>query len=476
MDSGIQSRINRVRERLKNPVQWILNDELMIVLALLLIPVVALPLFFTLSRFMTGFLSILNYVIIAAFIAEYFLKLFIADSKKEFVSDTWHILDLFIIVLALMEFLPLITLGYGEASPILRLLRVLRIFTAAGRSTDMVPRAAETPLFFPTDERPTQVSTLDAAGRTSFSNFDPPSYIPWDPGAQWIHIQNTKSRDLDVLSRALSIPAQILQSKLNKDAITRIDYFKEYTTIFLRDSRISTECSTTGEVHITMDGLLIICRGHQIITLCTGETNLFNSVSGLGSDSDKTPFAGIVLYQILRKKIADAEEILEMIEKRVALLEDIPMEATTTKFLEDTLSLRKEIQKITKTLWHARQVFDTMRSQKVALDSLGDEDLNLFDMICDDADYLYETAQNLGENLSALRELHINSISYNMTRVMKLLAVITTLALIPTTIGGLLGENLYDSPWNVNIFEILFIVFLLMVLALYAFYRKGWLR
>jgi Mg2+ and Co2+ transporter CorA len=475
MDWSIRSRINRVRGMLKNPVQWILNDELMIVLALLLIPVVALPLFFTLSPFMTAFLSILNYVIIAAFIAEYFLKLFISDSKKEFVTDTWHILDLFIIVLALMEFLPLVTLGYGEASPILRLLRVLRIFTAAGRSTDIVPRVAET-LSSSTEERPTQVSTRDAAGRISFSIIDPPYPIPWDTEAQWIHIQNTKSRDLDVVSRALSIPAQILQSKLNKDAITRIDYFKDYTTIFLRDSRLSTNCSTTGEVHITMDGLLIICCGHQIITLCTGETDLFNSVAGLGSDSDKTPFAGMVLYQILRKKIVDAEEILEMIEKRVASLEDIPVEATTTRFLEDTLSLRKEIQKITKTLWHARQVFDTMRSQKIALDSLGDEDLNLFDMICDDAEYLYETAQNLGENLSALRELHINSISYNMTRVMKLLAVITTLALIPTTIGGLLGENLYDSPWNVNIFEILFIVFLTMSFALYAFYRKGWLQ
>jgi Mg2+ and Co2+ transporter CorA len=475
MDSGIQSRINRVRERLKNPVQWILNDELMIVLALLLIPVVALPLFFTLTPVMTGFLSVLNVVIIAAFVAEYFLKLFIADSKKEFVIDTWHILDLFIIVLALMEFLPLVTLGYGEASPILRLLRVLRIFTAAGRSTDMVPRAEEKPLL-PPKEHPTQISIRDAAGKTYFSIFNPPYSIPWNAESQWIHIQNTKNLDMDGLSGALRIPVQILQSKLNKDAITRIDYFKDYTTIFLRDSRLSPICSTPGEVHITMDGLLIICRGHQIITLCTGETDLFNSVAGLESDADKTPFAGRVLYQILRKKIADAEEILETIERRVALLEDIPIKATTTKFLEDTLSLRKEIQKITKTLWHARQVFDTMRSQKVALDGLGDEDLNLFDMIGDDADYLYETAQNLGENLSALRELHINSISYNMTRVMKLLAVITTLALIPTTIGGLLGENLYDSPWNVNIFEILFIVFLLMSLALYAFYRKGWLQ
>ncbi|MDD1677897.1 MAG: hypothetical protein LUO93_01775 [Methanomicrobiales archaeon] len=137
--------------------------------------------------------------------------------------------------------------------------------------------------------------------------------------------------------------------------------------------------------------------------------------------------------------------MLEAIENRVETLEEIPPGSTTTKFLGDTLRLRREIQKITKNLRHARQVFDTMRSQKVALEGLDDQVLNLFDVIYDDTDYLYDTAQNLGENLADLRDLHINSITYNMTRVMKLLAVMTALALIPTTIGGLLGENLYDS-------------------------------
>jgi Mg2+ and Co2+ transporter CorA len=475
MDSGVRTRIEQVREGLKNPVQWILNDELMILLALLLIPVVALPLFFSLSPVMTNFLFLLNYLIIAVFIAEYFLKLFIADSKKEFVLDTWHILDLFIIVLALMEFLPLTVLGYGEASPILRLLRVLRIFTAAGRSTDLYPRAVVKPVH-PVQELPIRISTRDSSGRVSSSAFDPTSGIPSGGIPRWVHIQNTKSQDLEAVGRSLCIPVQILQSKLNRDAITRIDYFKEYTTLFLRDSRLCKRDSSPGDLQVTMDGLLIVCRGDQLITLCTGESDIFDSVPGPESGTDTTPFTVKILYQILRKKIADLDEILEAIEKKVGALEDIPMGATTTKFLEDTLRLRKEIQKITKTLWHSRQVFDIMRSQKVALHGLKDEDLNLFDMICDDTDYLYETAQNLGEDLSALRDLHINSISYNMTRVMKLLAVMTALALIPTTIGGLLGENLYDSPWQVTIFEIFFIVILLMALAIYAFYRIGWLR
>jgi Mg2+ and Co2+ transporter CorA len=59
---------------------------------------------------------------------------------------------------------------------------------------------------------------------------------------------------------------------------------------------------------------------------------------------------------------------------------------------------------------------------------------------------------------------------------MKILAVITCLALVPTIIGGLLGQNLMDQPYNITIHEIFFFVISLMLIGLYIFYRKGWLR
>jgi Mg2+ and Co2+ transporter CorA len=70
----------------------------------------------------------------------------------------------------------------------------------------------------------------------------------------------------------------------------------------------------------------------------------------------------------------------------------------------------------------------------------------------------------------------MNTLNYEMTRVMRIVAVMTALALIPTTIGGLLGENLIDAPWSMTIYEIVFIVMLFMSLAVYFFFRKGWLR
>ncbi len=89
---------------------------------------------------------------------------------------------------------------------------------------------------------------------------------------------------------------------------------------------------------------------------------------------------------------------------------------------------------------------------------------------------MYETAQNIKDSLISLIELHINTVSYDMNKVMKVIAVITCLGLIPSIIGGLLGENLADNPYPVTIYEIFFMVFSLMLLGIYIFFKKGWLR
>ncbi len=63
-----------------------------------------------------------------------------------------------------------------------------------------------------------------------------------------------------------------------------------------------------------------------------------------------------------------------------------------------------------------------------------------------------------------------------MNKVMKVIAVITCLAVIPSTIGGLLGVNLDEGTFPIRLVEIFFIVFSLMLLGAYAFYKMDWLK
>ena len=460
-------------QNLQKPVYWLFNDDLMTVLAVILIPAIGLPMLFQLSTVMLGLLDLVNYFIIAMFIAEYFLKLYVADSRAAFVRNPWHVLDLIIIILALVDFIGF--LSVGRASPILRLLRLLRIFTAAGRGIkgSRIPAPAVKAL--PLVSRMT-VNTMDQSGITRCTSNGQTCVITDDNAIVWVDIQDVSSIDLDYISQSIHVPRIVLESKIVEEAFPRIDYYHDFTTIFLWDAKLISRGEGPRDMIISRSGMLVICKGNRIITICTGKSGLFDEISGELRVVDSAEFPVNVLYSLFHHKVKDGEEIVRTFEQKTGVMEDQPVGKTPPSFLEDTFHLKKDVQKINKNLWHLRQVLDTLKSRKVALNSITDDHLHLFDILYDEVDYLYETSQNINESLVSLRELHINTVSYELTRVMRILAIITCLALVPSTIGGLLGENILGQPFPLTIGEVIVIVGSLMILELYAFYKMGWLR
>jgi Mg2+ and Co2+ transporter CorA len=63
-----------------------------------------------------------------------------------------------------------------------------------------------------------------------------------------------------------------------------------------------------------------------------------------------------------------------------------------------------------------------------------------------------------------------------MNKVMRLLAILTTLTLIPAITGGMLGMNLLDNPWPLTLAEVSYCVAAGMSFSLYIFAIKGWFR
>lgn len=121
MKRGLTGRLEDLRERLRGPVDYAFSEDLMTLLAFLIIPTVIFPYLFRFSDVTLALFELLNYLIIAVFIAEYVLKLFVAEDRLEFVRSPWHVLDLVIIALALAELLPFVSTSAGRASPLLRL-------------------------------------------------------------------------------------------------------------------------------------------------------------------------------------------------------------------------------------------------------------------------------------------------------------------------------------------------------------------
>src|SRR5688572_29917168 len=61
---------------------------------------------------------------------------------------------------------------------------------------------------------------------------------------------------------------------------------------------------------------------------------------------------------------------------------------------------------------------------------------------------------NIREGVLSVIDLHLSVVSFEMNRVMRVLAVISALGMMPAIVGGLLGMNLVDAPWVITLPQI----------------------
>ena len=181
-------------------------------------------------------------------------------------------------------------------------------------------------------------------------------------------------------------------------------------------------------------------------------------------------------------KLEDYEKIVQEIDAKTNEFErKTHLDNSSNAFIKRS-TLKMELQQISDNLWHFHQILDQIVSKDdTPFLGIGEYDRHDFNTLHSDSKYICRKARNIKEGLSSLLELHINTVSYEMNNVMKAIAVITCLAIIPSLIGGILGVNLISASgisigFQLDPTEVLFLVFSSMFLGMYAFYIKGWLR
>jgi Mg2+ and Co2+ transporter CorA len=169
-------------------------------------------------------------------------------------------------------------------------------------------------------------------------------------------------------------------------------------------------------------------------------------------------------------------QVVEHLEAALNSIEAEQIGLNDKTFLARTFDLRTDILRVRSSLQHIRNVLRGLARGDLTLGKLDPDARELFRMLEEDVSDLYESVEDLRDSLQALVDLRLNVSSFQMNQVMRLLAVLTALALIPATVGGLLGMNVIDAPWPGTLAQVAFGVAAGMALSLYIFIIKGWMR
>lgn len=468
---------------LRDLVYLLLPDGLMIFLGLVMAPIVILPLLFpTLPGPLAEFLNTADTVIIAVFVLEYFLKLGLAEDPASHFLDRWHLLDLVIITLPVLEVVPVAGSTLARSSPALRLLRVVRVAAAGGRSVErrIEPEsAARAPA-------PPAVSTMRIRGVTGEAGSvtgdltpeEARRYLADTHAGVWLDISGVSRPDFPVLTDLLGVPAVFFESRLMRPSRPGITFAGTTRLIFVQ------EPERTHRVHrgvrvpvVTNIGLIILHREKTIVTVSKAKDHFFGSIrAGLDESAlPGVPLHARVLYRSLDMINENYALILVELEAELIQLEGIPRNEMPKDFLDTVFRFKRVSSLLASSLFHEREV-TAILARSISPAGPWAEQKSIFDALASETDYLRETAGNIREGLLSLIDVHINTVSYEMNRAMRAIAVLSALVLIPTLVGQMLGMNTLDTPFGLYLWQVTVWTLIAMLGVGWVFYKIGWLR
>lgn len=469
------------RSDVREMVDAVFSDKFMIFLSLLLIPLIILPFIFQLSDEVLFFFEICDWIIIILFVTEYTLKLYTAQNRWSHFKSAWHIVDLIIIILPFIQYLPLFSgIITGSPSLLIRLLRIPRALAVGGRAiasrrTNEIAQKIETP------QHPTIIQQvgLDLKVSSNLTWTDFKTHLTNPETYEWIDLNYVSDEGFTQLSSSLGIPEPHFKSDLVDDIYPHIDNVQKTSFIFVQSGKIHYPAENEANyLTIARSGMIVICYGKKIITVSRRKTDLVDEVlKTLQQQGKVKEFVVPVLYAILDHILNDYRTVLSEMEIELMQISNTHRSKLPKDFLERIYHIDKEVSRLVSNLVHFKDMLTIITSKKVALDGFDEpSEEEAFHVLQDSAGYLSEIAHDLIENLRSNIDLYINQTSFEANKILKILAVITALSVIPTAVSGLLGTNMVDVPYGASLWQLSFVIGVCVSFIAYTFVKLGWLK
>jgi Mg2+ and Co2+ transporter CorA len=466
------------RRAAREAVYAVLSDAFMAFVSLLLIPIILIPIFVTLPPSGTLLLEYGDYTIVAFFVAEYGSKIYLAENRWEYFRAPWHLLDLAVIVLSFVTYLPFLALsGKGSLVLLVRLIRLPRVFAVAGRTAGsrLGPEREEQASGGPESEVVIHEIEADRLTEVRVLSWEELEQHLSTDLEEWIHISNFSDEALIRLSELLEVPQQHFRLKQVDDLWPHVSRVERTVLVFLQSGEIRYPKEAREFYTIARRGSIVLIQGPKVISLSPHGIDPFPRMTSWleKSKPSEGAFALCVVEGLLDTTLREYRGLLSEIELEISAIGRTPRSRLPKDFLARMYELQKAIARLSSNMVHFRELLNRLTSGRMPVKGMGEDAKNYFENLGDETGFLSEIAGDASENVGTIIDIYINQSSFETNRILKILAVITAVALIPSTIGGLLGVS---SPYIFELWLVVLVTVLSMGFVTYSFLKLGWLR
>ena len=284
----------------------------------------------------------------------------------------------------------------------------------------------------------------------------------------WIHLVNPDLDELEQIQRAYNIPPEFLTYPLDQDEMARTEKDEGMTLVILRVPRYQGE---TSDIPYTTVPLGIILSDRIVVTVCSFENDLIRGLTNGRVRNLSTSKRNRFLLHLFLVAAQQYLTHLRAINKTVDVLEDKLQLSLRNREVLELLKYQKSLTYFTTAL-KANELM-MARLQKSQLFRMYPDDEELLEDALTEIGQAIEMTNISSGILSAMMDAFASIISNNVSTVMKFLASITIVLMLPTLVASTFGMNVHlpfqESPYAFWITMGVSVV--LSVVAVIAFLR-----
>ncbi|MDR2467743.1 MAG: magnesium transporter CorA family protein [Spirochaetaceae bacterium] len=253
----------------------------------------------------------------------------------------------------------------------------------------------------------------------------------------WIDARNVSAEDLVRLENDFGLSAELLADIMDVDEQSRIELEDEYTVIIVRVPVYDTALEA---VYYTVP-IGIILFADTIVTVCQRSSDAIddialNRVRGL-SMQGKPAF----VLNILGRAALTYLKALKQLNRNAAHIEYALQKSVRNNELIQLLSTQKSLVYLTTSLKGNANVLE--RIKRIPSLKLKDDDCDLWEDVVTDNAQALEMSNIYSSIMTGTMDAFASVISNNLNIVMKRLALINIILMIPTLIYSFYGMNVH---------------------------------
>ena len=295
------------------------------------------------------------------------------------------------------------------------------------------------------------------------------------PGNSWINIDGLHEvAVIEELCLELGVHKLTIEDILSVNQRPKIEEHDDYLHLAVKMLALEPL-----DNQITYEQVSFLLKGNVLLTFQEKNGDAFEYVRKRISEDKgliRKKEVDYLLYALLDAIVDYYFVVLESIGEELTQIETELLENPDNASLNKIHLARKKMIQVRRSIYPFREVVGRLDKLEEPVLSTG---LSIY--IKDLYDHtlrVVETIEGFRDTVSGLLDLYMNSMSYRMNEVMKVLTIIATIFIPLTFIAGIYGMNFEYMPelkWRGAYFAALGLMLLIFIGMLVYFRRKKWL-